>query len=118
MSLSNFICNFAMPFRISFEQKSKNMNHTEDNISQKVASAVSQIHAAILHRQERAVKTGKQKQLALCYGIGRFISANTRNKNWGKGVIEDISNQQKLKSSRLRRGRQCTNLKNETFYEA
>ena len=101
MSLSNFICNFAMPFRILFEQKSKNMNHTEDNISPKVASAVSQIHTAILHRQERVVKAGNQELFALCYSIGRFISANTRNKNWGKGVIEDISNQQKLNYCRV-----------------
>ncbi|MCQ2050053.1 MAG: DUF1016 N-terminal domain-containing protein [Candidatus Saccharibacteria bacterium] len=34
--------------------------------------------------------------LALYYGIGRFISANTRNRNWGKGVLAQIS--ERLKS--------------------
>ena len=67
----------------------------EINISQEVTSAVSTIRSAILLSQERAVKAVNQEQLALYYGIGRFISANTRNKNWGKGVIEGISNRLK-----------------------
>ena len=29
----------------------------------------------------------------LYYGIGRFVSVNTRNKNWGKGFIDAISEQ-------------------------
>lgn len=53
----------------------------EINISQEVTSAVSTIRSAILLSQERAVKAVNQEQLALYYGIGRFISANTRNKN-------------------------------------
>ena len=53
----------------------------EINISQEVTSAVSTIRSAILLSQERAVKAINQEQLALYYGIGRFISANTRNKN-------------------------------------
>ncbi|MBR2883086.1 MAG: hypothetical protein IKB96_12260, partial [Prevotella sp.] len=31
--------------------------------------------------------------MALYYGIGRFVSMNTRNKNWGKGFIEAVSEQ-------------------------
>ena len=54
----------------------------EINISQEVTSAVSTIRSAILLSQERAVKAINQEQLALYYGIGRFISAKTRNKNW------------------------------------
>ena len=68
--------------------------------------------------QERAVKAVNQEQLALYYGIGRFISANTRNKNWGKGVIERISNQLKQELPGLR-GFGVRQLKNmRTFYEA
>lgn len=34
--------------------------------------------------QQRALAAINQEQLAIYYGIGRFVSANTRNKNWGK----------------------------------
>ena len=54
---------------------------------------VKTIKTAILQSQQRALKAVNQEQLALYYGIGRFISANTRNKNWGKGVIDAISEQ-------------------------
>lgn len=94
------------------------MEFTQDNISREVSSAVSKIRQAILQSQERAVKAVNQEQLALYYGIGRFISANTRNKNWGKGVIEGISSQLKQELPGLR-GFGATNLKNmRLFYEA
>ena len=93
------------------------MELTQNNISREVASAVSQIRLAILQSQERAVKAVNQEQLALYYGIGRFISANTRTKNWGKGVIEGISAQlrQELPGLRGFGSRQLKNMR--TFYE-
>jgi len=88
------------------------------NIITQVSSAVSLIRKAILQSQERAVKAVNQEQLALYYGIGRFISANTRNKNWGKGVIEGISQQLRLELPGLR-GFGVSSLKNmRVFYEA
>ena len=93
-------------------------DNTKLNIPQKVSSAVSMIRSAILQSQERAVKAVNQEQLALYYGIGRFISANTRSKNWGKGVIESISGQLRRELPGLR-GFSVTNLKNmRLFYEA
>ena len=90
----------------------------EINISQEVTSAVSTIRSAILLSQERAVKAVNQEQLALYYGIGRFISANTRNKNWGKGVIEGISNRLKQELPGIK-GYSVSSLKNmRLFYEA
>lgn len=56
-------------------------------------NAVHIIKNAILNSQERALGLINQEQLALYYGIGRFISVNTRNKNWGKGFIEALSEQ-------------------------
>ncbi|MBO6255383.1 MAG: hypothetical protein J6O49_17355, partial [Bacteroidaceae bacterium] len=56
-------------------------------------SAVDVIKTAILQSQARAVKAVNQEQLALYYGIGRYISMNTRNKKWGTGAIETISKQ-------------------------
>lgn len=55
-------------------------------------NAVDIIKTAILQSQARAVKVVNQEQLALYYGIGRYVSANTRKKNWGNGAIEAISN--------------------------
>ena len=56
-------------------------------------NAVDVIKTAILQSQARAVKAVGQERLALYYGIGRYVSANTRKKNLGKGAIEAISSQ-------------------------
>ena len=59
-----------------------------------------------------------QEQLALYYGIGKFISLNTRNKNWGSGAIKSISDHLKFELPGLR-GFSETNLKNmRSFYES
>ncbi len=80
-------------------------------------NAVDIIKTAILQSQARAVKVVNQEQLALYYGIGRYVSANTRKKNWGNGAIEAISNQLKLELPGLR-GFSARNIKNmRTFYE-
>ena len=54
-------------------------------------SAVDVIKNAILQSQARAAKSVNQEQLALYYGIGRYVSENTRKNNWGSGAIETIS---------------------------
>lgn len=81
-------------------------------------SAVDVIKTAILQSQARAVKAVNQEQLALYFGIGRYISVNTRNKHWGTGAIEAISKQLRLELSGLR-GFGVSSLKNmRIFYEA
>lgn len=47
--------------------------------------------AAILKSQARAAQTITHEQLALYYGIGRYVSQNSRNGFWGKGTIDNIS---------------------------
>ena len=80
--------------------------------------AVDIIKTAILQSQARAAKAVNQEQLALYFGIGRYISANTRNKNWGTGAIETISKRLRLELPGLR-GFGVSNLKNmRIFYEA
>ena len=80
-------------------------------------SAVDVIKTAILQSQARAVKAVNQEQLALYYGIGRYVSANTRKKNWGQRAIEAISNQLKQELPGLR-GFSARNIKNmRIFYE-
>ena len=81
-------------------------------------NAVDIIKAAILQSQARAAKAVNQEQLALYYGIGRYISANTRNHGWGTGVLKQISDSLRLELPGLR-GFSETNLKNmRLFYEA
>ena len=81
-------------------------------------NAVNIIKTAILQSQARAVKAVNQEQLALYYGIGRYISMNTRNHGWGTGVLKQISDNLRLELPGLR-GFSETNLKNmRLFYEA
>ena len=54
-------------------------------------NAVDVIKNAILQSQAMAAKSVNQEQLALYYGIGRYVSENTRKNNWGSGAIETIS---------------------------
>jgi hypothetical protein len=81
-------------------------------------NAVDIIKTAILQSQALAAKAVNQEQLALYFGIGRYISMNTRNKNWGTGAIETISRQLRQELPGLR-GFGSSSLKNmRLFYEA
>ena len=55
----------------------------EDKLSPKYNDAVQQIKTAILKSQARALAVVNQEQLALYYGIGRYISNNSRAGFWG-----------------------------------
>ena len=52
-------------------------------------SAVEIIKTAILQSQYDAARSVNEKQLMLYYGIGKFISRNSREGFWGKGAIEN-----------------------------
>lgn len=87
------------------------------NTTKELTDAVESIKRAILQSQQRALGLINQEQLALYYSIGQFISTNTRNKNWGKGFIEAISEQLRKELPGLR-GFSAPNLrKMRTFYE-
>lgn len=88
------------------------------NEIQNITSVVNVIKTDIMQSQARAAKAVNQEMLALYYGIGRFISANTRNKNWGKGVLAQISERLRAELPGLR-GFGESSLKNmRLFYEA
>ncbi len=89
------------------------------NITKKteLINAVLIIKDAILQSQQRALVTINQELLALYYGIGRFVSMNTRNKNWGKGFIEAISEQLRKELPGLRGFSAASLRKMRTFYE-
>ena len=82
-----------------------------------LTNAVQTIKGAILQSQQRALAVINQEQLALYYGIGRFVSKNTRNKNWGKGFIEAVSEQLRKELPGLRGFSAASLRKMRTFYE-
>ena len=82
-----------------------------------LTNAVQAIKGAILQSQQRALAAINQEQLALYYGIGRFVSMNTRNKNWGKGFIEVVSEQLRKELPGLRGFSAASLRKMRTFYE-
>ena len=82
-----------------------------------LTNAVQAIKGAILQSQQHALVAINQEQLALYYGIGRFVSMNTRNKNWGKGFIEAVSEQLRKELPGLRGFSAASLRKMRTFYE-
>lgn len=81
-------------------------------------SAVQAIKEAILASQYSAVRMINQKQLALYYGIGKYISENSRKGHWGTNAIENISAQLSIELPGLK-GFSSRNLKlMRQFYES
>lgn len=64
-----------------------------EKISTQYNQAVQLIKTAILKKQLEAAKAVNRQMLALYYGVGKYISDNTRNGSWGTGAIETISEQ-------------------------
>ena len=84
---------------------------------QKYNEAVHIIKSAILSSQYEAAKSVNEKQLMLYFGIGKYISLNSRNGFWGKGAIDTISEQLDKEMPGLK-GFSARNLRNmRTFYE-
>jgi predicted nuclease of restriction endonuclease-like (RecB) superfamily len=70
-----------------------------------------------LRSQFRAASSANKEQLSLYYGIGCYVSKNSRDGFWGKGAIESISQQLQKELPGLR-GFSATNIKNmRSFYE-
>ena len=88
----------------------------EANVS-KYTNAVSTIKQAILQSQYRAAKLVTGEQLSLYFGIGGYVSANSREGTWGTGAIDRISEQLRRELPGLR-GFSATSIKKmRTFYE-
>ena len=73
----------------TFVRKCKMM----DKISTQYNQAVQLIKSAILQNQLEAAKAVNRQMLALYYGVGKYVSDNTRKGVWGTGAIETISEQ-------------------------
>ncbi len=89
-----------------------------NEVSIELRSAVKAIKAAILQSQYRAAKTVNREQLSLYFGIGKYVSENSRKGFWGTGAIETISEQLQKELPGLR-GFSGTSIKKmRQFYEA
>ena len=87
------------------------------DINQNYREAVKTIKEAILRSQYRAATSVNKEQLSLYYGIGRYVSENSRTGFWGKGAIEQISSLLQKELPGLR-GFSASNIKNmRVFYE-
>ena len=81
-------------------------------------TATEQIKEAILSSQYKAAKQVNAVQLSLYYGVGRYVSQNTRKGVWGTGAIKAISEQLHKELPGLR-GFGARHLRNmRAFYEA
>ncbi len=79
--------------------------------------AVKAIKQAILQSQYRAAKLITGEQLSLYFGIGRYVSSNSRKGTWGTGAISRISEQLRRELPGLR-GFSEQNIRNmRTFAE-
>ena len=62
-------------------------------LTQELKNAVSTIKTAILQSQSRAVRMISGSQLSLYFGVGLYVSANSREGTWGTSAIDEISEQ-------------------------
>ncbi|MGM9832147.1 MAG: DUF1016 N-terminal domain-containing protein, partial [Candidatus Limisoma sp.] len=71
----------------------------------------------MLQSQYRAASSANKEQLSLYYGIGCYVSKNSRENFWGQGAIETISQQLQKELPGLR-GFSAANIKfMRQFYE-
>ena len=90
------------------------MNETPSTYS----SAIKTIKSAILQSRYTAAALVNREMLSLYYGIGRYISENTRNEAWGSAAIQNISTSLQQELPGLK-GFSASNLKRmRSFFEA
>lgn len=80
-------------------------------MNQSLHEAVKVIKTAILNAQSEVLRNANTSFLSLYYGIGRYVSQNSRKGTWGTGAIDAISNQLQREMPGLR-GFGSRNLKN------
>lgn len=88
-----------------------------EKISTQYNQAVQLIKTAILTNQLEAAKAVNRQMLALYYGVGKYVSDNTRNGCWGTGAIETISEQLRRELPGLRGFSPTSIKKMRIFYE-
>ena len=87
------------------------MNELNKNYSE----AIRAIKSAILKSRYRAAALVNREMLSLYYGIGKYISENSRTGFWGTGAINTISERLQQELPGLR-GFSATNMKNMRLF--
>lgn len=88
-----------------------------NSLTNQYNQAAEAIKIAILQSQYEAAKSVNRVQLALYYGIGKFISTKTRKGVWGTNALQTISDKLQKELPGLR-GFSATSLKKmRLFYE-
>lgn len=75
---------------------------SNDKICTDLHQAVSDIKHAIVVSQSRALRMVNGQQLSLYFGIGLYVSEQSRTANWGTGAIDAISEQLRREMPGLR----------------
>lgn len=92
----------------------------EEKVAEEVqgyGQAVAQIKQAILNSQYSAAKQVNAVMLSLYYGVGRYISQNTRAGKWGSGAVKAISEQLRRELPGLRGLGERNIYRMRTFFE-
>jgi len=93
------------------------MQQDTNIVTKIIDNAVGIIKTAILKSQLNAAKAVNQEQLALYYGIGRYVSQNTRKGVWGQGALKSISEKLQKELPGLKGFSEANLRKMRTFYE-
>lgn len=93
------------------------MNKEMQAGDEKMLRAVADIKEAILQGQYEAAKGVNRIQLAVYFGIGKYISQHTRKGVWGTGALETISSQLRRELPGLKGFSATTLKKMRLFYE-
>lgn len=89
-----------------------------NNEGQNYIEAVKAIKQAILQSRYKAAVLANGEMLSLYFGVGKYVSQNSRNGFWGTNAIETISNQLQNELPGLR-GFSVTNIRlMRLFYES
>ena len=98
-------------------QKNAEFRIMMKELTNNIQQAVSDIKTAILQGQYEAAKGVNRIQLAVYFGIGKYVSQRTRKGAWGTGALEAISGQLRRELLGLR-GYSATQMKEmRLFYE-
>lgn len=87
------------------------------NLSTEYTLAITAIKNAILQSRYHAAKFVNKEMLSLYYSIGRYISINSRNAQWGSNAIKIISQQIQTELPGLRGFSEVNIKRMRTFYE-
>ena len=95
------------------------MKHNDNThiLTSDLRQAAADIKTAVLQGQYEAAKGVNHIQLAVYFGIGKYVSQHTRKGVWGTGALEAISEQLRRELPGLR-GYSASSMKNmRKFYE-